>query len=277
MTSGGPSARRPSAPSRKAPSRCSQEAGLLPASVVKTVVVGNPIMIHILNGIDPYQLTHVPYVPVTAGSLRSAPRDFGWTFQASGYVETLPLVSAYVGADTIAMIVALGLGEEKATTLSIDIGTNGEMVLARAGEMLATSTAAGPAFEGAQISCGMRALDGAIYDVAISAEGELRLQVVGNVPARGICGTGLMAGIAELLNRGVVDATGRIAAPSDVERRHFARGSSPSAGTQARRPSPRSRCRMTAASTCPSPTSGSCSSQRAPCAPASRRCWRKAA
>jgi uncharacterized 2Fe-2S/4Fe-4S cluster protein (DUF4445 family) len=193
------------------------EAGLAPDSVVKTVVVGNPIMIHILNGIDPYQLTHMPYIPVVGGSLRSAPRDMGWTFQESGYVETLPLVSAYVGADTIAMMVALGLEQEKATTLSIDIGTNGEMVLARAGKLLATSTAAGPAFEGAQISCGMRALDGAIYDVSVSGDGEVSLLVVGGKPPRGICGTGLIAGIAELLNRGVMDATGRIADPAEVD------------------------------------------------------------
>ena len=209
-----------------------REAGLEPRSVVKTVVVGNPIMIHILNGIDPYQLTHVPYVPVTAGSVRSTPRDFGWAFQHDGYVETLPLISAYVGADTIGMIVALELEKEQATTLSIDIGTNGEMVLARHGKMLATSTAAGPAFEGAQISCGMRALEGAVTDVEISTGGVVSVQVVGGGAARGICGTGLVAGVAELLNRGVVDATGRIADPSEVEEpavreRIFTLGSEP--------------------------------------------------
>jgi uncharacterized 2Fe-2S/4Fe-4S cluster protein (DUF4445 family) len=209
-----------------------REAGLEPRSVVKTVVVGNPIMIHILNGIDPFQLTHVPYVPVTAGSVRSAPRDFGWAFQHDGYVETLPLISAYVGADTIGMIVALELENEKATTLSIDIGTNGEMVLAREGTMLATSTAAGPAFEGAQISCGMRALEGAITDVEISTGGAVSVQVVGGGAARGICGTGLVAGVAELLNWGVVDATGRIVDPSEVEEpavreRIFTLGSEP--------------------------------------------------
>ena len=193
-----------------------QAAGLDPRDVVKTVVVGNPIMVHILNGIDPFQLTHVPYVPVTAASVRGVPADFGWSFQGDGYVETLPLISAYVGADTIGMIVALDLEREKATSLSIDIGTNGEMVLARHGTLLATSTAAGPAFEGAQIACGMRALDGAITDVEISAQGSVNLQVVGGGPARGICGTGLIAGIAELLNRGVVDSTGRIADPADL-------------------------------------------------------------
>jgi uncharacterized 2Fe-2S/4Fe-4S cluster protein (DUF4445 family) len=132
-------------------------------------------------------------------------------------VETLPLISAYVGADTIGMIVALDLEGEDKTTLSIDIGTNGEMVLARHGTLVATSTAAGPAFEGAQIACGMRALEGAIYGVWIAEDGALANQVVGDVKPRGICGTGLISGIARLLEREVVDATGRLLDPRDVE------------------------------------------------------------
>jgi len=192
------------------------ETGVSAARVVKTVMVGNPIMIHILNGIDPYQLTHVPYVPVSSGSMRSSPQHYGWTFQGAGYVETLPLISAYVGADTIGMIVALELESEKKTTLSIDIGTNGEMVLARDGKLLATSTAAGPAFEGAQIACGMRALEGAIFGVTLGEDGSLDLKVVGGAAPRGLCGTGLIAGIAELLDRGVVDASGRIVDPEEI-------------------------------------------------------------
>jgi uncharacterized 2Fe-2S/4Fe-4S cluster protein (DUF4445 family) len=197
--------------------RMLEKAGIPPGRVVKTVVVGNPIMIHIFNGIDPLQLTRVPYVPLIAGSVRSAPRDFGWAFQECGYVETLPLVSAYVGADTIGMIVALDLEKERTTSLSIDIGTNGEMVLAQAGKLLATSTAAGPAFEGAEISCGMRALDGAIYNVTISSSGGLQLRVVGGGAPRGLCGTGLISGIAALLNLGLLDTTGRIVDSVDAD------------------------------------------------------------
>jgi len=193
------------------------ETGVLADEVLKTMVVGNPIMIHILNGIDPYQLTRVPYAPVTCLPLRGMPRDFGWTFQEHGFVETLPLVSAYVGADTIGMIVALGLGREDTTTLSIDVGTNGEMVLARGGELIATSTAAGPAFEGAQISCGMRALEGAIHEVLIAEDGRLTVQVIGAGVARGVCGTGLVSGIARLLERGIVDSTGRLLAREEID------------------------------------------------------------
>ena len=193
------------------------DTGVLPDEILKTMVVGNPIMIHILNGIDPYQLTRVPYAPVTCQSLRGVPRDFGWTFQEHGFVETLPLVSAYIGADTIGMIVALGLGSESTTTLSIDVGTNGEMVLARGGKLITTSTAAGPAFEGAQISCGMRAVEGAIHEVLIAGDGSLTLQVIGAGAPRGICGTGLVSGIARLLEHRVVDSTGRLLAREEID------------------------------------------------------------
>jgi len=90
------------------------------------------------------------------------------------------------------------------------------MVLARQGKLLATSTAAGPAFEGAEISCGMRALDGAIVAVSIGGGGELSLQVVGDSQPRGICGTGLISAIAALLDRGVIDETGRLLDPGEI-------------------------------------------------------------
>lgn len=208
------------------------ETGVRPGQVVKTVVVGNPIMIHILNGIDPWQLTSVPYIPVASCSIRGDPRDYGWSFQENGYVETLPLLSAYVGADTIGMIVALDLERDAKCSLNIDIGTNGEMVLARRGTLLATSTAAGPAFEGAQISCGMRALEGAIVAVSIADGGALEARVVGSSKPRGICGTGLISGVAALLERGVIDDTGRLADPSEIAEpalaaRVFSLGSEP--------------------------------------------------
>jgi uncharacterized 2Fe-2S/4Fe-4S cluster protein (DUF4445 family) len=192
------------------------EAGESPSGVLKTVVVGNPIMMHILHGIDALQLTRLPYVPVASRGLRRSPRELGWTFQARGFVETLPLISAYVGADTVGMVIALDLDREGATSLSIDIGTNGEMVLARHGSLLATSTAAGPAFEGAQISCGMRALPGAVVAVDIELDGTVQVRTVDNVEAQGICGTGLISAVAQLLEREVIDATGRLQDGSEI-------------------------------------------------------------
>jgi len=193
------------------------EAGVRPQQVLKTVVAGNPVMIHILNGIDPYQLTLVPYAPVISGPVQGRPSDYSWDFQAQGTVETLPLISAYVGADTVAMIVSLDLERERRTTLNLDIGTNGEMVLSHGGRLVSTSTAAGPAFEGAGISCGMRAMDGAVYEVAVAADGSLSCTVVGGTAPKGVCGSGLVACVARLLEQGLIDATGRLLEPCEAE------------------------------------------------------------
>jgi uncharacterized 2Fe-2S/4Fe-4S cluster protein (DUF4445 family) len=115
------------------------------------------------------------------------------------------------------VILALDLEHEDEISLSIDIGTNGEIVLAKAGELITTSTAAGPAFEGAQISCGMRALDGAITGVSIAENGRVDLDVVGGGKAKGICGSGLISAVAQLLDAGLLDSSGKLADPDEVD------------------------------------------------------------
>jgi len=192
-----------------------KEAQVAAGNVVRTVVVGNPIMIHILLGLDPIQLTHAPYIPVIAEPVRRPPAEFGWTFQEWGMVETLPLISAFVGADTVGVIVALGLTTEKQTSLTLDIGTNGEIVLTREGRLTATSAAAGPAFEGAQISCGSRAVAGAITHVSVDPEG-VWYRVLGGGPGRSICGTALIMAVAGMLDHGVVDASGRMVEAAEI-------------------------------------------------------------
>ena len=198
------------------------EAGVTPEQVVRTAVVGNPIMIHILHGLNPQQLAMAPYIPLVSGLVRRRPQEFGWSFQGCGWVETLPLISAFVGADTVGMILALDLEREPEITLSIDIGTNGEIVLSKAGELLTTSTAAGPAFEGAQISCGMRALEGAVTGFRILPDGGLDLAVVGGGRPKGLCGSGLISGIAELLEAGLLEPSGRLLPPEEVARPELA-------------------------------------------------------
>lgn len=194
-----------------------KETGIERERVVRSTVVGNSIMIHILHGLNPRQLTLAPYIPLVAGVVRRRPEEFGWTFQSCGHVETLPLISAFVGADTMGVILALDLEHEEEISLSIDIGTNGEIVLSKKGELITTSTAAGPAFEGAQISCGMRALDGAVTGVSIDGTGGIDLQVLGGVKAKGICGSGLISAVAELLEADLLDSTGRLADPEEVD------------------------------------------------------------
>lgn len=199
------------------------EAGITSDRVFKSVVVGNPIMLHIFNNIDPYELTLSPYIPVVSETVREVPAYYGFDFQAWGIVEVLPVISAYVGADTVGMILALSIDREDIVSLSVDIGTNGEIVLSRRGKLFATSTAAGPAFEGAQISCGMRAIEGAIYSARIERGTEdwiFEFETIGEKrgeSVRGICGTGLVSLLAELLDAGLVDSTGRLLKPEEIE------------------------------------------------------------
>ncbi len=192
--------------------------GVRVSQVLRTVVAGNPIMLHILNGIDPLQLTVAPFAPVVSGTMSRTPRDLGIGFQRHGRISCLPLVSAYVGADTVGMILSLGLDSADGTALAIDIGTNGEIVLARGGSLMAASTAAGPAFEGAEIRCGMRALAGAVYGVYMPEDGEPVLRTVGDARPRGICGTGLVSAVAEMLARGLILPTGRLAEPGEARK-----------------------------------------------------------
>ena len=194
-----------------------KENGVQRQRVVRSTVVGNSIMIHILHGLNPRQLTLAPYIPLVAGVVRRRPEEFGWKFQSCGHVETLSLISAFVGADTTGVILALELEHEEGSSLSIDIGTNGEIVLSKKGELITTSTAAGPAFEGAQISCGMRALEGAVTGISIADSGQIDLQVVGGGRAKGICGSGLISAVAELLEADLLDSTGRLADPEEVD------------------------------------------------------------
>ncbi len=202
-----------------------KETGIPAEKIYRTVIVGNPIMLHILINLDPYQLTEAPYIPVISDSLRLPPNCFGWDFQKQGWVETLPVISAFVGADTVGMIIAMNIDREKITSLSIDIGTNGEIVLSDKGNIVTTSTAAGPAFEGAQIACGMRAVSGAVYSVSMDTEENTNRQIIyrtiGNSKPSGICGTGLISAVAALLDAGLIDNTGRLLPPEEVTDQEF--------------------------------------------------------
>ena len=198
-----------------------KESGIEPDRIVRSVVVGNPIMLHIFHDLRPFQLTLSPYIPVVSGIARRRPCDFGWSFQKHGFVETLPIISAFVGADTTGMILALDLVESEGVTVSIDIGTNGEVVLSKDGKLYATSAAAGPAFEGAQIACGARAVPGTICELGITEDG-VSYGVLGDEGAggrqpTGICGTGLIKAVAQLLDTGVLDETGRFLEPEELD------------------------------------------------------------
>ncbi len=184
------------------------------AHIYEIVVAGNTTMQQIFCGIDPSALGELPFVPVVNEATRLAAADLGLDINPCGKVFVFPQIGGFVGGDTVAGIVASRLDREPETVLLVDIGTNGEIVLLHQGEMLATSVAAGPAFEGARISCGMRATSGAIEKVVM--DGDLRMNVIGNVRPAGICGSGMIDAVAEILRLGILDPTGRLLAPDEV-------------------------------------------------------------
>lgn len=186
------------------------EASVPRTSICRATVVGNPTMVHLFLCVDPRGIDRSPYVPVFRDGVRCRAQEVGLGIHPRAVVETLAAVSAYVGADIVAGLLAVGTGGEGETTLFLDIGTNGEIVLTSGGRRIACSTAAGPAFEGASVVEGMPALDGAIETVRVLG-GEVDCRTIGGAPAIGLCGTGLVSAIAELRSAGVIEASGRFA------------------------------------------------------------------
>jgi uncharacterized 2Fe-2S/4Fe-4S cluster protein (DUF4445 family) len=188
-----------------------EEHGADEADVRSTVVVGNPAMTHLFLGRDVTPLAGAPYRGALTDALTLSAHDAGLPGGPGSSVFVGPAVSAFVGSDAVAGALATGLIEGGDGALLVDLGTNGELVLRAGGRTLAASAAAGPAFEGAGISSGMRAQDGAI-DRVDYADGELRISTIGSQEALGVCGTGLIDAVAAMLDAGALDATGRLRA-----------------------------------------------------------------
>ncbi|HSK47634.1 MAG TPA: ASKHA domain-containing protein [Coriobacteriia bacterium] len=190
------------------------QLGEAPSHVREISIAGNTTMIHLLLGIDPAPLGVAPYEPAFLDRVERPAADVGLSgFPAAG-AYVLPGISAFVGADITAGLLATGIAEQQRTVLLIDLGTNGEMVLRTPRGLVAASTAAGPALEGASISWGMRAEAGAVERVSLDAAGELQIETIGGGAARGLCGSGLLDLVAVLLETGLLDHTGRLRADS---------------------------------------------------------------
>jgi uncharacterized 2Fe-2S/4Fe-4S cluster protein (DUF4445 family) len=181
--------------------------------VYEVVYSGNTTMLHLAVGVDPEPLGRYPYTPPLTGGCYEPAEKHGLSVSPRGRIYLPPVVSAYVGADITSGILAARLFEAEGTTLFMDVGTNGEMVVARGGRLSATSTAAGPAFEGMNIECGMRAAEGAIEIVEIGEDGAASVKTIGDAPPVGICGSGLLDAVGELARTGLVGANGRFAKP----------------------------------------------------------------
>ncbi|SVA45831.1 uncharacterized protein METZ01_LOCUS98685, partial [marine metagenome] len=192
-------------------------------SIYEVVLVGNPVMRDLFFGLDVYPLGQMPYRSVTEHEFREGQRPGTHLakrgkqsllpIHPDGRVYALPLVGSHVGSDTAACLLATGLAREERTVAMMDIGTNTELVIGNRHKLHAASCPAGPAFEGGQIQCGMPALEGAIGRVQL--EPEQRLGVIGVGPPSGLCGSGLIDLLGELLRTGRINSCGRLTDGSD--------------------------------------------------------------
>ena len=185
-----------------------QKSSLSPEQIVSVCIVGNSCMQHLFLHWPVDSLVAAPYLPYSKEPFVGPASDFQIHIHPQGRLWALPVIESFVGADTLACILATDLEKQEKLTLMIDIGTNGELVLSKDGRLLTCSTAAGPALEGAKISCGMRGGTGAIDHVTLDADRRLSYSTIGDCDAVGICGSGLLDLTACLLDLGIIDETG---------------------------------------------------------------------
>lgn len=181
--------------------------GIKNKDIIRMSVAANTTMLHYFLGVSALTLGRAPYKPVFVKARMESAKTVGIDILPDAKIYCLPSVSAFVGADITAGAYVCGLHRTDKNVLFIDIGTNGEMILSKRGRMLSCSCAAGPALEGMNISCGMRAEDGAVEDVQITDQG-VKLSVIGECEPRGICGSGILAVTRELLKSGLVKREG---------------------------------------------------------------------
>lgn len=187
----------------------SAQYGICRERIGKASVVGNTTMSHLFLGYDAASLARAPFEPAFTGPVLRTAKSMGLHMSPDAQISVLPNIAGHVGSDIVGVMIASGLKRKPGITLVIDIGTNGEIVLAGKGRMLACSTAAGPAFEGARIHQGMRAAVGAIEKVEIN-NGQVTIKVIGNTDPAGICGSGLIDAIAQMLDAGLVTFNGNL-------------------------------------------------------------------
>ena len=198
-----------------------REAGVDPQHVYEVAVAGNATMTALVLGIDPEPLGVAPFVMSSSQPPTVLATDIGLSVHPRARAYFFPALGAYVGGDIVAGMLATGMDRDKRTRLFIDVGTNCEIVLSDGETILSTAAPAGPAFEGGAIRCGMRAADGAIEVIKLDAHATgddpaVTLGVIGDVEAKGLCGSGLVDAVAELVRVGLLDATGRLVPDDDA-------------------------------------------------------------
>jgi uncharacterized 2Fe-2S/4Fe-4S cluster protein (DUF4445 family) len=187
--------------------------GILARNLYDMTVVGNTAMHHLALGVPPDGLGGAPFAPAVDAPLQLRAAELGLDMNPEGGVHFLPPIAGFVGSDALAVAAATRLAARRVPSMAIDIGTNTEISLSVGGHVTSTSCASGPAFEGYQITHGMKAVEGAIERVSFSRDGRVAsMATIGGAPPVGICGSGVVDVLAGLVRTGVVDATGRMQA-----------------------------------------------------------------
>ncbi len=195
--------------------RLLEEGQVSAHEVYEVVTAGNATMQHLFLGVDPEPIGLEPFIPAVEDMVQASAHEVGLNIHPQALVHCLPYLGAYVGADLVAGLLATGLAQNEGVRLLVDVGTNGEIILGSAARTVATAAPAGPAFEGAQIQDGMRASEGAIEAVTITRDG-VELQVIGDVPPIGLCGSGLLDAVAQLRLSGLLLPSGRFVKAEDA-------------------------------------------------------------
>ena len=184
------------------------EAGVDPGEVYEICVCGNVTMTQMALGMDPEPLSMAPFIVTTHEFPQILAADLGVPVHARAPAFVFPSLGAYVGGDIVSGMLATGLTRDQRMRLFIDVGTNSEIALGNQDGVVATAAPAGPAFEAAQIRCGMRAAEGAIEGVTLSPD-DIELEVIGDIEPVGMCGSGLVDAVAELVRTELLDHSGR--------------------------------------------------------------------
>ncbi len=188
---------------------------LRPEDVYEVALAGNATMTQLVLGIDPEPVGVAPFIMASRTYPDLPVSELGLTLHPGARATVFPALGAYVGGDIVAGLLATGMSRDRRLRLFIDVGTNCELALGTSERLVCTAAPAGPAFEAAQIRCGMRAADGAIESVRIEGD-RVQLTVIGDVPPLGVCGSGLVDAVAELVRVGLLDSSGRLADRDDA-------------------------------------------------------------
>ena len=194
-------------------------------NIYEVVCAGNTIMTSLFLGLDPSSIASAPFAPPFRSEMRVKAKHLGLQINPSAYVYTVPVVSGYIGGDVVCDTLVSGAHRSSDLCLLVDVGTNGEVVVGSRGRLYSASCAAGPAFEGAEITFGMRAEKGAIERVMIDPQNyQVYYRTIGGEKARGLCGSGLVDAIAWMLLSGVIDTGGKFVRELETDRLKLASG-----------------------------------------------------